>query len=93
MQVNQIGTVTESIEAVKLSKQNGWGVMTSHRSGETEDSYIADLAVRIHIYNDKMDMHMHTCDPHIAQEDWYIADLAVPYHTAHSQRHTHPRHT
>ena len=30
---------------VKLSKQNGWGVMTSHRSGETEDSYIADLAV------------------------------------------------
>lgn len=44
-QVNQIGTVTESIEAVKLSKQNGWGVMTSHRSGETEDSYIADLAV------------------------------------------------
>jgi enolase len=44
--VNQIGTVTESIEAVKLSKQNGWGVMTSHRSGETEDSYIADLAVR-----------------------------------------------
>ena len=34
-----------SIDAVKLSKQNGWGVMTSHRSGETEDSYIADLAV------------------------------------------------
>jgi len=45
LKVNQIGTVTESIDAVKLSKQNGWGVMTSHRSGETEDSYIADLAV------------------------------------------------
>jgi enolase len=45
LKVNQIGSVTESIDAVKLAKKNGWGVMTSHRSGETEDSYIADLAV------------------------------------------------
>jgi len=45
LKVNQIGSITESIDAVKLSKQNGWGVMTSHRSGETEDYYIADLAV------------------------------------------------
>ena len=45
LKVNQIGTISESIDAVKLSKQNGWGVMCSHRSGETEDSYIADLAV------------------------------------------------
>ncbi|KAG5189801.1 enolase [Tribonema minus] len=45
LKVNQIGTVSESIMAVKMSKQNGWGVMTSHRSGETEDCYIADLAV------------------------------------------------
>jgi len=45
LKVNQIGSVTESIEAVKMSKQAGWGVMTSHRSGETEDTYIADLAV------------------------------------------------
>lgn len=45
LKVNQIGTITESIEAVKLSKEYGWGVMTSHRSGETEDDYIADLAV------------------------------------------------
>lgn len=45
LKVNQIGSVTESIEAVKMSKQAGWGVMTSHRSGETEDFYIADLAV------------------------------------------------
>ncbi|KAJ1423717.1 enolase [Ochromonadaceae sp. CCMP2298] len=45
LKVNQIGSVTESINAVKLAKQNGWGVMTSHRSGETEDDYIADLAV------------------------------------------------
>jgi len=45
LKVNQIGTVTEAIRAVKLAKSYGWGVMTSHRSGETEDSYIADLAV------------------------------------------------
>ena len=45
LKVNQIGSVSDSIDAVKLAKQNGWGVMTSHRSGETEDSYIADLAV------------------------------------------------
>jgi len=45
LKVNQIGTMTESINAVKLCKQNGWGIMTSHRSGETEDTTIADLAV------------------------------------------------
>lgn len=45
LKVNQIGSVTESIDAVKLAKRNGWGVMASHRSGETEDNYIADLAV------------------------------------------------
>merc|ERR1712021_64055 len=45
LKVNQIGTVTESINAVKLCNTNGWGVMCSHRSGETEDSTIADLAV------------------------------------------------
>jgi len=45
LKVNQIGTVTESIEAVRMSKQAGWGVMASHRSGETSDTFIADLAV------------------------------------------------
>jgi enolase len=45
LKVNQIGTVTESIQAVKMAKEAGWGVMASHRSGETEDSFIADLAV------------------------------------------------
>lgn len=45
LKVNQIGSITESIAAVKMAKQAGWGVMTSHRSGETEDTYIADLAV------------------------------------------------
>ena len=45
LKVNQIGSITESINAVKAAKAAGWGVMTSHRSGETEDTYIADLAV------------------------------------------------
>jgi enolase len=45
LKVNQIGSVTESIEAVKMAKDAKWGVMASHRSGETEDSFIADLAV------------------------------------------------
>merc|ERR1719399_35904 len=43
--VNQIGSVTESIEAVTMCQAAGWGVMVSHRSGETEDSFIADLVV------------------------------------------------
>ncbi|KAJ9597853.1 hypothetical protein L9F63_011295, partial [Diploptera punctata] len=45
LKVNQIGTVTESIKAHNLAKANGWGTMVSHRSGETEDSFIADLVV------------------------------------------------
>lgn len=45
LKVNQIGTISESIEAVKMSQAADWGVMASHRSGETEDSFIADLAV------------------------------------------------
>eukprot|EP00900_Chrysochromulina_parva_P027268 jgi/Chrpa1/9175/Chrysochromulina_OHIO_Genome00001473-RA len=45
LKVNQIGSITEAIEAVNMAKKAGWGVMTSHRSGETEDSFIADLAV------------------------------------------------
>jgi len=45
LKVNQIGTVTESIKAHLLAKKNGWGTMVSHRSGETEDTFIADLVV------------------------------------------------
>eukprot|EP00010_Vexillifera_abyssalis_P003588 CAMPEP_0201562390 /NCGR_PEP_ID=MMETSP0173_2-20130828/79304_1 /ASSEMBLY_ACC=CAM_ASM_000268 /TAXON_ID=218659 /ORGANISM="Vexillifera sp., Strain DIVA3 564/2" /LENGTH=477 /DNA_ID=CAMNT_0047976955 /DNA_START=37 /DNA_END=1470 /DNA_ORIENTATION=- len=45
LKVNQIGSVTESIEACKLAQKSGWGVMVSHRSGETEDTFIADLVV------------------------------------------------
>ncbi|XP_026383162.1 enolase-like [Papaver somniferum] len=43
--VNQIGSMTESIEAVRVSKHAGWGVMANHRSGETEDTCIADLSI------------------------------------------------
>ena len=43
--VNQIGTLTESFAASQLSQRHGWTVVTSHRSGETEDATIADLAV------------------------------------------------
>jgi len=45
LKVNQIGTVTESILAAKMAQEAGWGVMVSHRSGETEDTFIADLVV------------------------------------------------
>ncbi len=45
LKINQIGTLTESIKACKLAQANGWGVMVSHRSGETEDTTIADLVV------------------------------------------------
>jgi len=45
LKVNQIGSVTESIEACKMAMSAGWGCMVSHRSGETEDTFIADLVV------------------------------------------------
>eukprot|EP00933_Yihiella_yeosuensis_P012010 TRINITY_DN119_c1_g2_i2.p1 TRINITY_DN119_c1_g2~~TRINITY_DN119_c1_g2_i2.p1 ORF type:complete len:471 (-),score=140.94 TRINITY_DN119_c1_g2_i2:249-1607(-) len=45
LKVNQIGSITEAIDAANMSMRQGWGVMVSHRSGETEDSFIADLVV------------------------------------------------
>jgi len=45
VKVNQIGTLTETLEAVELANANGWTAVMSHRSGETEDTTIADLAV------------------------------------------------
>jgi len=45
IKLNQIGTVTETIEAVDLAEANNWTAVISHRSGETEDSFIADLSV------------------------------------------------
>ncbi|HUK29272.1 MAG TPA: phosphopyruvate hydratase [Candidatus Acidoferrales bacterium] len=47
LKVNQIGSLTESIEAASLAKKNKYGVVTSHRSGETSDTTIADLAVAL----------------------------------------------
>jgi enolase len=45
IKLNQIGTVTETIEAIRLCRTTGWGYVISHRSGETEDTFIADFAV------------------------------------------------
>jgi enolase len=45
IKVNQIGTLTETLEAVRLAHRVGWTTVISHRSGETEDTFIADLAV------------------------------------------------
>jgi len=45
IKLNQIGTVTETIDAIKMCKENGWRAFISHRSGETGDTFIADLAV------------------------------------------------
>ena len=45
IKLNQIGTVTETLNAVRMTQDAGWGVVISHRSGETEDTTIADLAV------------------------------------------------
>lgn len=49
VKVNQIGTLTETIEAVELCKNAGWRAVTSHRSGETEDATISDLAVALNM--------------------------------------------
>jgi len=45
IKLNQIGTVTETIDAIEMARNAGWGAMVSHRSGETVDSFIADLTV------------------------------------------------
>jgi len=47
VKVNQVGTLTETLEAVELAKRAGYGTIISHRSGETEDSFVADLAVGV----------------------------------------------
>ncbi len=49
VKLNQIGTLTETIEAVETCHRAGWRAVTSHRSGETEDSTIADLAVALNM--------------------------------------------
>ena len=47
IKLNQIGTVSETLSAIALAKENGYGTIISHRSGETEDTFIADLAVAV----------------------------------------------
>jgi len=49
LKVNQIGTVSETIDTIKLAKENNYKTIVSHRSGETEDTYIADLAVGLNL--------------------------------------------
>ena len=45
IKLNQIGTLTETLDAISLAQRNGYKAIVSHRSGETEDTFIADLAV------------------------------------------------
>jgi enolase len=45
VKVNQIGTLTETLDAIELARRNGYTAVVSHRSGETEDTTIADIAV------------------------------------------------
>ena len=47
IKLNQIGTLTETLETIALAKANGYNIVISHRSGETEDTFIADLAVAV----------------------------------------------
>ncbi len=47
IKVNQIGTITETLDAIELAKKNGYSTVISHRSGETEDTTIADIAVAV----------------------------------------------
>jgi len=47
VKLNQVGTLTETMQAIELSKRAGYGTVISHRSGETEDTFIADLAVAV----------------------------------------------
>lgn len=57
LKVNQIGSLTEAIEACKLSTDAGWGVMVSHRSGETEDNFIVDLVVGLGTAESRVELH------------------------------------
>jgi enolase len=47
VKVNQVGTLTETLQAIELAKRAGYGTVISHRSGETEDTFVADLAVAV----------------------------------------------
>ncbi|KTW28211.1 enolase [Pneumocystis jirovecii RU7] len=90
LKINQIGTVSESIDAFKSAVDAGWGVMVSHRSGETEDTVIADLVVglstgqiktgapcrseRVAKYNQLLRIEENLADPKYAS-DKYIKNI------------------
>ncbi len=54
IKVNQIGTITETLNAIKMAHDNDWTAVVSHRSGETEDSFIADLVVGVNAGQSKL---------------------------------------
>lgn len=60
IKVNQIGTITETLETIKLAKENNYNIIISHRSGETEDTTIADLAVGLNVGQIKTGSLSHT---------------------------------
>jgi enolase len=49
IKLNQIGTLTETLDTIRLARENGYTCVVSHRSGETEDTFIADLAVALNL--------------------------------------------
>lgn len=53
VKINQIGTVTEAIEAVKLAKKSDWQIIVSHRSGDSEDTFVADFSVGLGAFGAK----------------------------------------
>ncbi len=57
IKLNQIGSLTETVRAVRMTQKAGWSAMVSHRSGETVDSFIADLSVALQV------LHMKTGAP------------------------------
>jgi enolase len=79
LKVNQIGTITEAIQAAKDAFGAGWGVMVSHRSGETEDVTIADIVVGLRAGQIKTSVSQHE------QQDRY-ADYISSGAPARSER-------
>lgn len=76
LQVNQVGTVTEAIEVVKQAKDKNWGVVVSHRSGETNDSFISDFAVGIGAGQIKAGAPY--CGEHISKYNQVVCNFFLP---------------
>ena len=57
VKLNQIGTLTETLQAIDMVRSHGWRAVCSHRSGETEDSTIADLAVAMNTVSSRPSRH------------------------------------